>query len=428
MTKPEKSFFCFKERRKRVIEILKEKCLELQNGVAIFFADFENDRHLFRQHSSFYYLTGLNEPGAVLLLYFDGREILYLPNYSAKREQWVSSINDSKIADFSEVKQLGKPCIGYSLNPLFSADEYENLLSDLYVFLKKDDIGVFAILNTLNHKNLFPVYCFRFLVSKLDHLKDISFDLSPIIERMRNIKEKCEVLEIQKAISVTSLAHQAVARLIMPDIYESDVQAVIESVFISKGLNAAFPSIVASGKNSTILHYTSKSEKLKKGDLVVVDIGAEAGNYAADLTRTYPVNGKFSVRQKEVYSIVLDAQKYIKSIARAGMYLNNPNEPDKSLQHLAVRFFEEYGLGQYFVHGIGHFLGLDVHDVGSASVPLVFGNVITIEPGIYIPQENIGIRIEDDFLIVEDGSICLSENLQRNVDEIEEMVNKKEKL
>ena len=136
---------------------------------------------------------------------------------------------------------------------------------------------------------------------------------------------------------------------------------------------------MATGKNATILHYTANTSAMKKGDLVVVDIGAAFDGYCADLTRTYPVSGKFSKRQRELYNLVLDAQTYIADLAKPGMYLNNSDEPERSLHHLAQSFLKKHGYDQYFVHGIGHFLGLDVHDVGNVKEPLKENDVFTIE-------------------------------------------------
>ena len=184
----------------------------------------------------------------------------------------------------------------------------------------------------------------------------------------------------------------------------------------------AFPSIVASGKNGTILHYTDNSGTMRDGDLVVVDIGAEYRYYCADLTRTYPVSGTFTDRQRELYNLVLETQEYIASIAKPGMFLKNEDHPEQSLHHCAQQYLKERGYDQYFSHGIGHFLGLDVHDVGNVKEPLREHDVFTMEPGIYIPEEGIGIRIEDNYLMVKKGVVCLSEQLPKEPAIIEEMV------
>ena len=184
----------------------------------------------------------------------------------------------------------------------------------------------------------------------------------------------------------------------------------------------AFSSIVASGQNGAILHYTAQDTTMHDGDLVVVDIGARYNYYCADLTRTYPVSGKFTVQQRKLYDVVLETQEYIADIAKPGYWLKNDKRQEKSLHHLACAFLKGHGYDQYFSHNIGHYLGLDVHDVGSYEEPLQEGDVITIEPGIYIPEEQIGIRIEDNYWIVKGGVICLSEQLPKRPKEIEKLV------
>ena len=203
---------------------------------------------------------------------------------------------------------------------------------------------------------------------------------------------------------------------------ECEVQASLEYMMTGAGSRPAFPSIVATGKNATILHYMENNASLQDGQLVVVDIGSVFEGYCSDLTRTYPVSGKFTPRQKELYNLVLDVQKYIADLAKPGMYLRNNNHPDQSLHHLAENYFKKYGYDQYFIHGIGHFLVLDVHDVGAYDQPLQPGDVITIEPGIYLPEESIGVRIEDDYWIVEDGVVCLSEEIPKDADQVESLV------
>jgi Xaa-Pro aminopeptidase len=205
-------------------------------------------------------------------------------------------------------------------------------------------------------------------------------------------------------------------------VLEAEVQASLEYMMIASHARTAFPSIVASGKNATVLHYNENSGTLKDGDLLVVDIGAEFKNYCADLTRTYPVSGTFTKRQKELYNIVLETQTHIASLAKPGMWVKNKDKVEQSLHHLAVKFLAKRGYDKYFPHGIGHFLGLDVHDVGDYSVPLQEGDVITIEPGIYISEESIGIRIEDNYWITKEGALCLSEHLPKEANDIEAVV------
>ena len=196
---------------------------------------------------------------------------------------------------------------------------------------------------------------------------------------------------------------------------------VDQSKHTESGATRAFASVVGSGKNSTILHYVDNKSNLPSGGLVVVDIGASLNHYCADITRTYPVNGKFSDRQKQVYQDVLDAQEYIAKLVKPGIYLNNKEHPEQSLSHLSKKFLQEkgYDVEKEFPHGIGHYVGLDVHDVGSYKTVLAVGDVITVEPGIYLRKESLGVRIEDMYWVVKDGAICLSEEIPKKIKGVE---------
>jgi Xaa-Pro aminopeptidase len=244
---------------------------------------------------------------------------------------------------------------------------------------------------------------------------------------MRRIKDDYETDLIYKAVQITTMAHKTAATLIEPGTHEYEILAAVECVFTQvAGATPAFPSIIASGQNTTIIHYTDKKRQLQSNDLVVIDIGAEYGMYSADLTRTYPVGGKFTPRQREIYQKVLDTQLYIESITKPGMFLKNSRYPEKSLHHLAVTAFARQGLAQYFCHGLGHYLGLDVHDVGDLQQPLQPGEIFTLEPGVYIPDENIGIRIEDNYIMADDGVVCLSYELPKQPEDIEHMMKLQE--
>jgi Xaa-Pro aminopeptidase len=240
---------------------------------------------------------------------------------------------------------------------------------------------------------------------------------------MRRIKSSFEIDSIEEAVRITSLGHARAAGMVGHNVYEREIVGAIEGDFIASGAQIAFPSIVASGPQATILHYDEHNRPMQNGELVVVDIGASVNGYCADISRTYPVSGIFTDRQKELYEIVLRTQEYIASLARPGYWLSNVACPEKSLYHLAVGFLKDHGgYDLYFSHGIGHYLGLDVHDVGSYAQPLAEHDVITIEPGIYISQEGIGIRIEDNYVLTADGVNCLSTALPKKIEEIEEFM------
>jgi len=266
----------------------------------------------------------------------------------------------------------------------------------------------------------------RFLIEHINVLmpgfNTMLKDISPILESMRRCKDMSEIELLYKAAEITVLAQEAAAQAIADDVRESEVQASLEYMMTGAGTRPAFPSIVASGESSTILHYVDNNKMMKDGELVIVDVGAEYNYYSADITRTYPVSGVFNKRQRELYSMVLELQDYLATVAKPGFWINNKEQPEKSLNHLAKEFLVERGYDEYIQHGIGHYLGLDVHDVGDYSKPLQEGDVFTIEPGIYIPEEDLGIRIEDDYWVVKDGLICLTESLPKQIDDIEALV------
>jgi Xaa-Pro aminopeptidase len=423
-----KDYAFFKNRRKDMIDFLKEDFSNLKNGVVVLFADFEDDRTVFRQDSSFYYLTGVEEPGAIFLMYLDGRQVLYLPNYDGRREKWANVEvnphvpNIAQTLGVTEVKYLGKPCPGFSISPVFKKDYYEMFIAELADFLTQNDIGFFTLLDNLNPIYFMQVDLYKNMLELFPKIEHITYDLAPLVHHMRRFKSEHEVNQIYAAVQITNLAHQAVSQAIKPGCIEYEMQGVVESVFTHSGASSAFPSIVATGKNTTVLHYTKRDQELKDGDLVIVDIGAQYNHYAADITRTYPVSGRFTDRQKEIYDAVLKTQNYVESIANPGMFIKNDKEPEKSLHHRALKFLEEKGLAEYMYHGIGHYLGLDVHDVGDYKMPLAPGDVFTIEPGVYIAQENFGIRIEDNYVMTDNGAICLSYQLPKTIEEIEGMM------
>ncbi|MBM3886790.1 M24 family metallopeptidase, partial [Candidatus Dependentiae bacterium] len=251
---------------------------------------------------------------------------------------------------------------------------------------------------------------------------DPLYNATPIVDALRRIKSARELTLIEKAIEITSSAHVRAAQALRPGLKEYELQAVIEGEFLKQGaLLSAFPSIVGGGVKSTVLHYVENNRVLEESDLVVVDIGAEYGYYAADLTRTYPVGGRYSQRQKEIYECVLEAQAYAASIAKPGMFLRNVTAKEQSLHWLVVEFFKKRGLEKYFPHGLGHYMGLDVHDVGTYLEPLQPGDVFTIEPGLYLRDEAIGVRIEDDYLVTAKEVRCLSAALPKKIEELEQL-------
>lgn len=395
---------------------------------AVLFLSNNEDEHApFRQNSNFYYLTGINDPGMALLIDIEkGISKLYYSRYKIVRDIWVvtntnyQDIDPSKFG-FELISPLGEPISGYQSSILFQKNHYELLLNDLRAIeLQGGKIGVPSWKEKTAEVQ--QQVMIERLVAFAPKLDECFVNISKVIDEMRRSKQSQEVALLQQAEVITIAAQRAAAGMIKPGIIEKEIQVLIEGIMFVAGAELSFPSIVGSGKFSTVLHYTQNNHYIKENDLVVIDVGASYHHYCADITRTYPASGKFSLRQKEIYQIVLDTQKYIASLAKPGMWLNYRKESDFSLNHIANRYLKKRGYDQYFPHGIGHYLGLDTHDVGDYSVPLQEGDVITIEPGIYIPQEQLGVRIEDNYLITSQGNQCLSEALEKEIVAVEELM------
>lgn len=419
--------FSVHDLRRENLSVEVKKCYPEKKGLIALFANFEQGSGVFCQESSFYYLTGVSEPGSVLLMDVQGKSDLYIPNCQKERSKWVSNSSlltqdKASLLGLSRITYLGEECSGYQLHPFFTEQEYSALIATF-----KTIIAGGGFIFTLSPDNAYAYVEQRCILERLKSfipkIADHIVDISPLVAGMRRKKDMHEIELLYKAVEITTLAHEAAAEVIADGVSECEVQASLEYIMIGSCASPAFASIVASGKNSTTLHYVDNNQAMKNGQLVVVDIGARFGNYCADITRTYPVSGKFTKRQKEVYNLVLETQHYIADIAKPGVWLSNKEHPENSLNHLAKKYLEAKGYGKYFTHGIGHFLGIDVHDVGDYSKPLQEGDIITIEPGIYIPEEEIGVRIEDDYWVTKDGVICLSEGLPKKADDVERMVS-----
>ena len=259
-----------------------------------------------------------------------------------------------------------------------------------------------------------------------------------IMHQLRYKKETEEIHQIQTAIDITKTAFDKVLTTIKPDIWEYEIEAEIIHTFIKNGSrDHAYSPIIAGGKNACILHYIDNDQKLKNGDLVLMDFGAEYGNYNADLTRTIPVNGCYTKRQKDVYNAVLRVMKASIQLLSVGNTFPDYNKAVGELmtkelvdlnlistQEIKDQIDEKPAYRKYFMHGNSHSLGLDVHDVDDRSIPFAEGMVFTCEPGIYIPEEGIGIRIENNILITKSGQKDLTNHIPVEVEEIEDIMNK----
>jgi Xaa-Pro aminopeptidase len=252
-------------------------------------------------------------------------------------------------------------------------------------------------------------------------------DVKPMLTSLRTVKDAGEVALIRKAVDASAAAHLAAMKAVKPNVKEYEISALMQYEWVRRGCERpSYAPIVGSGHNSTVLHYSEDTNTMKAGDVVVIDAAAEYSMYAADITRTLPVNGYFTQRQKEIYEIVLGAQEAAIAAFQSGKSTLT-GDSDASLNKVARDYIKSHGkdlqgqpLDQYFIHGLGHYIGLGVHDDGDYKVPLSPGMAFTIEPGIYISEENIGVRIEDDFLVDPDGKLIkLSAAVPSKVEEVE---------
>ena len=395
------------------------------DGLVVLFGygerEAQNARSSFRQENNFYYLTGWNEPGAVLLLLpADAKqpsygEILFLPEKDASRERWTGPRTGPGEPDldqktgFSDVRDVSTlaPVVKEAL---VSYERVYGLLPRRHPSLAQQ-----------------PEPDWTKTLKKLADGHPMS-NVRGALGEMRMVKSEPEIQLIQQAVDATVEAHLAAWKRIRPGLFEYQVAAPMIERLMSLGCpRPAYAPIVGGGRRATILHYKKNSARLRSRELVLIDAGGEYGHYAADITRTVPVDGRFMDRQRKIYEAVLSAQKAAIASVKPGMTLAG-NGP-KSLHRIAQEELDSQGkdrnakpLARYFTHGLGHHVGLGVHDPGDPKAPLKAGMVITIEPGVYIPEENIGVRIEDMVLVTSDGGRVLSSALPKEPHEIERIM------
>jgi Xaa-Pro aminopeptidase len=376
----------------------------LDGLMVLFGANEPEDLHVsFFQDTNFLYLSGWREPGAVMML-TKGEEILFLPARNARTEIFTGRKLGAEDKDATERTGFDKVLPYSAIETTFSR-------------LLEGSNHLYTVASDPRTQKLAPLSAFH-----------EQTPAGPMIARKRMMKSPAELQLITKATDATISAHLAAWKKMKPGEYEYQISAVMTDTYFEHGCErSAYAPIVGSGPNSTVLHYMANRRRMDAGEVVVMDVGAECSDYATDVTRTVPANGKFSARQKEIYEIVLGAQKAAIAAIKPGVRMRG----DVSLQQIAFDYINTHGkdlhgepLGKYFTHGLSHHVGLDVHDPNDPTSALKAGMVITIEPGIYIPEENIGVRIEDTVLVTEDGAKNLSAALPRDVDEIEKLVGK----
>lgn len=262
--------------------------------------------------------------------------------------------------------------------------------------------------------------------------------VAPHLHHLRAIKQPEEITQLQRAIDITQSGFERVLQFVKPGVLEYEIEAEFAHEFLKKGSRGfAYTPIIASGSNACVLHYIANDQVCKEGDVILLDVGAEYGNYNADMTRCIPVSGKFTARQKDVYQAVLRVMKAATELLRPGTMIGEYHKAvgelmTKELVDLKLITMDQVqqenpawpAYKKYFMHGTSHFLGLDVHDVGDWNIPMQVGNVFTVEPGIYIPEEGLGIRIENNVIIEEQSTRNLFAQFPVEVEEIEDWMNR----
>jgi Xaa-Pro aminopeptidase len=375
---------------------------------------------------SFFYLTGLREPAGVLMLtpggarivtgrsghpgpdYMRGRivrQVLFLPARNALAARWgedaTATVESVSAADVGVSAVLSVSSLPAALGQALQATSTLHYVRDRMPSLNAIDDADAAFVARLQR---------QFFHLKME-------DATPVVHAMRRLKDADEVRGIERSIAVVAEALQRVMAMVKPGMREHEVESEIIATYRRHGGTHAFEPIVASGANALSLHYRDNSGEIGAGDLLLVDTGVSIDGYCADITRTIPVDGRFTDRQREVYDAVLAAEQAAIADCRPGVFLGDLHA--RAYEKLAVHGFEEH-----FIHGIGHHLGLETHDVGDVHAPLAPGAVITVEPGAYIEDESIGIRIEDDVLVTEKGHRVLSDAIPSTAEEIQEQLSR----
>ena len=419
----------FVKNRKKFTEKMQSKSLAIFNSNDIYPVSSDSTMP-FAQHRDIFYLSGVDQEESILLIFPDAykeehREILFLRETNEHIAIWEGEkLTKEKATEVSGVKSV------------FWLSDFDRIFYNLMneaenIYLNKNE-HYRAVLEVQTRED-------RFIerVKKEFPLHEI-LRSNPILQHLRSVKEPEEIALMQTACNITEKGIRRLLNFIKPGVWEYEIEAELIHEFIknrSKGF--AYTPIIASGNNANVLHYIANNMQCKDGDLILLDVGAEYANYSSDLTRTIPVNGKFTERQKQIYNAVLDMKNFATSLLVPG---NNWYDYHKECGDFYTSKFLELGLldkadvqnedknwpayKKYMMHGTSHHMGLDTHDYGILSDKFVENMVFTVEPGIYLPAEGFGIRIEDDVVIQKSGEpFNLMKNIPIEVEEIEELMN-----
>lgn len=412
---------------------------KISNGAAIF-ASARPCRHKYRQESNFFYLTGFKEPESICVLapdHPDHKFIMFVRPRDRQQEIWTG-----RRAGVEGAKEE------YSAHAAYPLDDLDKELPKYFENVER----IYYTLGSSENLDKKVVEMLKQFRGK--RYESCSGPVSIVdpdesVRNMRAIKDAYEIEMIRSSAKISCEAHIAAMKSIRPGMYEYEVQAIVEYTFVRNGASGpAYPTIAGSGANATCLHYDSNDCVIKDGDLFLLDAGSEYEHYSADITRTFPANGKFSNIQKDIYNIVLEAYTAALEVIKPGVKIDEYY--DKAVQVIVdglmntgllkgsrEEIIEKKEYNKFYMHNAGHWLGLDVHDVGRRKIenetrPFEAGMVITVEPGIYIAQDmeevdeeyrGMGIRIEDDVLVTENGNEVLTDKVPKRIEDIESLMS-----
>ena len=406
------------------------------NSIAIFFSNDIMPTNAdgamgFKQNSDLFYLSGIDQEESILVIFPDAKdekhkEILFLRETNETIAIWEGEkLTKEQATEISGIKTI------------YWTHQFEQILRTLmyqaeYVYLNSNEhlrkyIETETAQDRWNKKIMqnYPLHKYE--------------RAAPILFKLRTIKHSIEIDLIQQSCNITEKAFRRILKFVKPGVWEYEIEAeMLHETIINRSKGFAYSPIIASGRNACVLHYVENNKQCQDGEVILIDVGAEYANYASDMTRCIPVNGKFTKRQKEVYNSVLFILKEATKLLRPGMTFEKYNEEVGRLmteellklklltkEDIQKQTPEKPAYKKYFMHGTSHFLGLDVHDVGFFYEPMQAGMVLTCEPGIYIPEENLGIRLENDILITQNGQINLMQNIPIEAEEIETLMNER---
>jgi len=419
----------FVQNRERFISKMKK------NAIAILVSNSEvpsngDAIYKFKQNSNLYWLSGITQEDSMVILFPDNpdpkyREILVLVRPNELKEKWDGKrLRAGEARDMSGIKTI------VWLDTLEALMQpWIHLADSIYLDSNENDRKA-SLLKTRDYlfidemKSRYPLHQYE--------------RAARIFKELRAIKTQAEIDVIQKAIDITENTFRRILKFVQPDVMEYEIEAEIVHSFLSqRATGEAYGSIIAGGDRARTLHYVANNQQCKDGELILMDFGAEYGSYCADLTRTIPVNGKFTRRQKTVYNACLHLHDYAKSLLRPGITITDYTDKvgeEATQQFLKIGLLrksdvknedsENRAYRKYLYHGISHHLGIDVHDLGTRTEPIKAGMVFTVEPGIYIEQEQMGIRIENNVWVTRNGNKDLMKNIPITAEEIESLMKK----